>query len=89
MKSEETYNLWKDQKYKIETGSNFPEKVMNQIYQYEQKKSKPLFDIYQLIEFISAHPLAKAGLIAAGALIGLVRLIFVVIMILSKGVING
>ena len=89
MKSEKAYNSWKDQKNQIEVGQNFTEEVMSKIYQYEQKKGKPSFDIYQLIEFISAQPLMKAGLVTAGALIGLVRLVFMIIVILSKGVING
>ena len=89
MKSEKAYNSWKDQKNQIEVGQNFTEEAMSKIYQYEQKKSKPSFDIYQLIEFISAQPLMKAGLVTAGALIGLVRLVFMIIVILSKGAING
>lgn len=89
MKNEEIINAWKDHKSQIEIGETFTENVMNQVYQYEQKKRKPFFDIQPLIEFISAHPLAQASLIATGAVAGVVRIVFMIIMILSKGVING
>lgn len=89
MKTEEVINNWNEQRSRIEVGENFAEDVMNQIYQYERLKRKPLFDVQQLLEFISVHPLAKAGLIAAGVLAGFVRLVFMIIVILSKGVING
>ena len=89
MKSREVYNAWKERKSQIEIAENFTDQVMNQVYQYTQKKRKPIFDMRQLVELISAHPLAKAGLIATGAIAGFIRLVFMVIMILSKGEING
>ena len=82
MKSEEDYNIWKGQKNQIEVGRNFKEGVMSKIYQYEQKKSKHLFDVQRLVEFITVNPLARAGLVAAGAVAGFVRLVFVVYMFL-------
>jgi len=89
MKSEEIYNAWKEQKSQIEVSSAFSGRVMNQIYQYEQAKRKPLFDMQRLVDIISAHTLAKAGLVAAGAAMGLVRLMFMILVILSRGDING
>jgi len=73
MKNEKFYNRWKKERAAVDIGVDFPDKIMNQIYQYEQEKRTPLFDLQQLIETISAHPFAKAGLIAAGALGGIVR----------------
>jgi len=89
MKSEEIYNTWKERKSQVEVSSAFSGRVMNQIYQYEQAKRRPLFDIQRLVDIISAHTLAKAGLVAAGAAVGLVRLIFMILVILSRGDING
>ncbi|MHC4476478.1 MAG: hypothetical protein ACYTEL_12580 [Planctomycetota bacterium] len=78
MRSVEIYNTWKERRSHIEIGSDFAEELMNQIYQYEQKKRQPLFDAQRLIELISAHPLAKIGLVMAGAIAGLVRVMFII-----------
>jgi hypothetical protein len=84
MKSEEVYDTWKEEKSQIDIRQDFADKVMNQVYQYAQKKRKLLFDVQWLVELISAHPLAKAGLVATGAVTGLVRVAFVVCMFLSS-----
>jgi hypothetical protein len=84
MKSEEVYDTWKEEKSQIDIRQDFADEVMNQVYQYAQKKTKRLLDVQWLIELISAHPLAKAGLIAAGAVAGFVRVAFVVCMFLSS-----
>lgn len=78
MKNEEIINGWKERKGQIEISEDFAGKVMSQIYRYEQKKRAPLFDTQRLIELISAHPLAEAGLITAGVVTGFVRIVFVV-----------
>ena len=83
MKTEEIYNTWKEQKSQIEVGKGFSDKVMNQIRRYEQKKRKRLFDVQSLIELMSAHTLAKAGLILTGGVVGFIRVVFVVTMILE------
>ena len=82
MKSEKIYDDWKKQRSHTEVGQNFTDQVMNRVYQYEQTKPKPLFDMQRLIEFISAHPLAKAGLIASGAVAGFVRVAFMIHILL-------
>ena len=89
MKGEEIINNWKDQRSQIEIGENFTQEVMNHIYQYEQKKKVSLFDMERFVEFISAHPLAKTGLVVAGGVAGIGRVIFMIVMILNKGIING
>jgi len=89
MKDNEVYESWRQEKRQIDVSQNFTEKVMNQVYQLEQsRKSSPL-TMEGLIELISFHPLAKTGLIAAGAVTGIVRLIIMIQAILSNGVING
>ena len=83
MKSEEIYKAWKERKSQINIQENFADALMNRIYRYEQKKRKPLFDAHRVIELISAHRFVKAGLVTAGAAIGLVRVMFVVYAFLA------
>lgn len=78
MKSQEVYNAWKEKKHQIDIQGDFADKVMNQVYRYEQAKRKPMFDMQRLVELISAHPLAEAGLITAGVITGFVRIVFIV-----------
>ena len=78
MKSEEIYDAWKERKNQIDLRENFADEVMNQIYQYECDKRRPLFDVQRLIELISAHRFVKAGVVTAGIVTGLVRIMFVV-----------
>jgi len=83
MKSEEVYDTWKEEKSQIDIRQDFADEVMNQVYQYERNKKKPLLDMQRFVEVISAHPLAKAGLIAAGAIAGFIRMAFTVYMFLG------
>ncbi|MHC4535010.1 MAG: hypothetical protein ACYS6K_13765 [Planctomycetota bacterium] len=83
MKSEEIYDAWKKRKSQIDLRENFADEVMNQIYQYERDKRRPLFDVQRLIELISAHRFVKAGVVTAGVVAGLVRIMFVVYPILA------
>ncbi|GAG26805.1 unnamed protein product [marine sediment metagenome] len=83
MKTEEIYNTWKEQKSQIEVGKGFSDKVMSQIHQYEQNKRKSLFDVQSLIELMSAHTLAKAGLILTGGVVGFIRVVLMFRMVLE------
>ena len=83
MKNEKHYNAWIENKRQIDVRDNFTDEVMSQIYQFERDKRKPLFDTQRLIELISAHQFVKAGLVTAGAVTGLVRIIFVVYTFLA------
>ena len=83
MDIKKNYNLWKNKKNHLEINQNFPDIVMNRINQYEQKKRKPFFDMYKIIDLISIQPLAKVALFVAGAIAGFVRLIFIVRMVLE------
>ena len=73
MNSEQIYRNWKEQRSQIEVGEGFTDMVMNRICRYEQERRKPLLDVDGFLEFISGRPLAKAGLIVAGGVIGFVR----------------
>ena len=74
MKNEKFYDDWKRQRSQIEVGDDFTEKLMKQVYQYEQRRKSSLFDIQWLVETITAHPLVQAAMIAVGAIVGLIRL---------------
>lgn len=83
MKSEEIYKAWKERKSQIDIQGSFADELMNRIYRYEQKKRKALFDGHRLMELISAHRFLKAGVVTAGAVTGLVRIMFVVYAFLA------
>ena len=89
MNDNEVYESWRQDKSQIDASPNFTDRVMNQVYQWEQSRKKPLLTMERLIELISFHPLAKTGLIAFGAATGILRLIIMINTILSNGVING
>lgn len=76
MKDKEIINKWTERRSQIEAPQHFTDNVLDKIYQHEQNKRKPYFDLQPLVEFISAHPLAKAGLITIGAITGLIRVAF-------------
>lgn len=84
MKTEQLYEDWKKQKSQIKAKDNFPEKVMRQVYQYEQTKPKPLFNRDKLVVFLCRNSFAKAGLCLMGTIFGLVR----VMLIMSSYLIN-
>lgn len=89
MKKDEVYESWKQDKRQIDVSQNFTDRVMNKVYQWEQSRKSPQAIIERLIELISFHPLAKIGLVAAGAVMGIIRLIIMIQAIFSNGVING
>ncbi len=89
MKDNEVYESWRQEKRQIDVSPNFTDRAMNQVFQWEQSRKKPLFTMERLIELISFHPLAKTGLVAAGGVTGIVRLIIMINTILSNGVVNG
>jgi len=89
MKYNEVYESWKQEKRQIDISQNFADRVMNRVYQLDQSRNIIQSKMEIFIELISFHPLAKTGLVAAGAVTGIVRLIIMINAILSNGVING
>ena len=89
MKENEVYESWRQKKRQIDVSQNFTDRVMNKVYQWDKSRNVYQLTIERLIELISFHPLAKTGLVAAGAATGIVRLIIMIQAILSNGVING
>jgi len=89
MKDHEVYESWRQEKRQIDISQNFTDQVMNEVYQWQQSRKSPRLKMERLIDLISFHPLAKTGLVVAGAATGIVRLIIMIQTILSNGVING
>jgi hypothetical protein len=89
MKDHEVYESWRQEKRQIEVSQNFTGEVMDQINAWEQSRNFRRFNVARFIELISFHPLAKTGLVAVGAITGILRLIIMIHAILSNGVING
>ena len=83
MDTEKIYDLWNDKKSQLKVNEDFSDMIMKRINRYEQKKRKPLFDMYKIIDFVSIQPLAQAVLFVAGAIAGFVRLIFIIRMVLE------
>jgi len=81
MDRKKLYESWIEKKSQAEIGGSFPDKVMNQIYQYEERPK--WFDIQRFIEIVSAHTIIKNGLVVIGALIGFVRVMYMILMILA------
>ena len=78
MKADEIYNAWKEQKSQIDVDKDFSGKIIKRIHQYERQKRTLLFDGHRLIELISTRPLGKVAVVAAGVVIGFVRITFVI-----------
>jgi len=89
MKDKEVYESWKQSKSQIDVSGSFTGEVMDQINAWEQSRNFRWFNAARFVELISFHPLAKTGLVAAGAVTGIVRLIIIINTILGNGVING
>jgi hypothetical protein len=87
MDKKKLYELWIEKKHQVEINKSFPDKVMGRVYEYERRPR--WFDIPRLIEIISVHTIIKNGLVVIGALVGFIRVIYVITMVLSKGVLNG
>ncbi|HUS71696.1 MAG TPA: hypothetical protein VMY06_01410 [Sedimentisphaerales bacterium] len=83
MNNEDIYNAWKEKKRQVEIRESFTDEVMTQIRQYEKNKRKSIFDVQSLIELMSAHTLAKAGLILTGGVVGFIRVVLMIRMVLE------
>jgi len=89
MKDHEVYESWKQAKSRIDVSPNFTGEVMDKINAWEQSGNFQWFNTARFVELISFHPLAKTGLVAVGAITGILRLTIMIHAILSNGVING
>lgn len=87
MDKKKLYGNWLEKKSQVEISESFPDKVMNRIHQYEQRPR--WFDIQRIIEIISAHTVLKDSMVVLGAIIGFIRILYMITMFLGKGVLNG
>jgi hypothetical protein len=87
MDKKKLYDGWIEKNMQVEINKSFPDKVMSRIYQYEQRPK--WFDVQRLIEIISAHTIIRNSMVAAGAIAGFIRIVYMLMTILGKGVING
>ena len=79
MDKKHIYNNWLEKKRQTEVAASFSDRVMNRIY--EQKPN--WFDVQYIIEIISAHAIIKNGLIAVGAILGFIRVMYMLLIALS------
>ncbi len=82
MKSKEVYEIWKTGKRQIEITNGFSDKVIDRIREYEKQRTQYFFAVHRLIEAAFSNPLAKAGMIATGAIVGILRIVFLLYAIL-------
>jgi hypothetical protein len=74
MKDNDIYELWAKRRSRLEVSNNLAENVMRRIRLYETRKRPPLIDVQSLLDWVTLHSLAKAALIAAGAVTGFARI---------------
>jgi hypothetical protein len=74
MNSEEIYDTWREHRNRIEVGQGFSDKLMRRLHRYEQERRRWPLNVQQLVDLVSARPLAKVVLLGAGAVMGLIRI---------------
>ena len=87
MDKKKIYENWLEKKTQMEPSESFSDKVMIQIFKNTQRPK--WLDIERLLEIISTNAFIKNGLIATSAVVGFIRVIYVITMFLSKGALNG
>ena len=83
MNSDQKYRAWTEQKKQIEVSDGFARRLMTQVHQFEGAKRRRLFDVEQVFEWLSARPLAKAGVAVAAAVLGFIRFVVILCAALS------
>jgi len=77
------YDAWKENKSQIYISKDFTSKVMSQIYGYEKSKTRPFEALCWIASVLSSNPVAQAGLVATGSIVGLIRITLVVSILLQ------
>ena len=83
MNNDDILQFWQKRKSQLKISPGFSDRVMNQVFEYERRRSKAAFDVYRLIEFVSSNPAATAAAVALGALAGITRLVIVILSFLA------
>ena len=76
MNNEKLYEIWKQQNKTMEVPQEFGEKVMDRIGRHEEQKRSRI-DAGEIIERIFTRRLAKVTVFAGAAILGLIRMLFV------------
>ena len=76
---EKAYDTWLEKRRKIEVPHGFSDQVMAGIGEVAKAGSGPVSAASGFVRLVSAHPLAKAAMVVAGALIGIFRILFVLL----------
>jgi len=83
MNAEDKYRAWKDRRREIRIADGFADRVMDQVLQHQRGRPPQRRDSQRLLEFVSARPVVKAALVAAGAAVGLLRMALMIHMVLG------
>lgn len=83
MKQLKVYDTWKENKSRVCISKDFTSEVMGRIYEYEESKIRPLVALRWIASVLSSHPVAQAGIVAMGSIVGLVRIALVVSVLLQ------
>ena len=81
MKNTDIYEEWKREKRLVAIRKEFVQELMNRIGRHEEQKRSRV-DVGQLFERIFAHGLAKVALFTGAAVLGLIRMVFVLAVVL-------
>jgi hypothetical protein len=76
MRSEEIIKAWVESRRDAEIGEDVSDRVMGMIYDYEEKKAAPLFDIRGFVEPVINRVFTKPALVVAGFIGGFLRVCF-------------
>jgi hypothetical protein len=79
MDKKKIYESWLNKK--VEIPDSFADKVMDRVFEYEQRPR--WFDVQRIIEIISTHAIIRNGLIVTGAIAGFIRVIYFIFMALA------
>ena len=83
MDHEQLYNTWKEKRADLQPSPDFPDRVMNQVYQLERARRKPIFDLEPLLERLTTRPLVRVSLVAGALTIGVCRITITLLVLLG------
>ena len=83
MNRQEIYDSWKNQRSQMDIRNDFSENLMDQVYKYEQKRNKPVFDYQRFIKIVSYQLSVRTAILVVGAAMGLVRFLFLCAAVLG------
>ena len=84
MNREDEYQAWIAQRKQVQMNSEFPKSLMSEVYQFEQRRRKIRFDSERFFAWLSTRRLAKAGIVAAAAAIGLTRFLVIICVVFGS-----